>query len=127
MGDGGFQMTIHDLATVVQERLPIKIALSNNSYLGMVRQWQELFFDERYEATHLGNPDFVDLVQVYGIRSWRATTLQEARDAIAEARAHPGPAFIDFQIVQTGDAGNVYPMVPAGAALHEMIRRPQPA
>jgi acetolactate synthase-1/2/3 large subunit len=128
LGDGGFQMTMHDLATIAHERLPIKIALSNNNYLGMVRQWQELFYDKRYEATHLqNNPDFVKLAELYGIRSWQATNPEEARSAITEARAHPGPAFIEFQVVQEGDEGNVYPMVPAGAALHEMIRRPIPA
>ncbi|MBN1813430.1 MAG: biosynthetic-type acetolactate synthase large subunit [Anaerolineae bacterium] len=127
LGDGGFQMTMHDLATIAHERLPIKIALSNNNYLGMVRQWQELFYEKRYEATHLqGNPDFAKLAQLYGIHSWTATDPVEASSAIDEARAHPGPAFIDFQVVQEGDEGNVYPMVPAGAALHEMIRRPVP-
>jgi acetolactate synthase-1/2/3 large subunit len=126
VGDGGFQMTIHDLATVVQEGLPLRVALSNNSYLGMVRQWQELFFDKRYEATYLANPDFIKLVEAYGIRGWRATNLKETTQAVAEARAHPGPAFIEFQIAQEGEEGNVYPMVPAGAALHEMIRRPIP-
>lgn len=123
-GDGGFQMTMHDLATIVQEKLPIRIALSNNGYLGMVRQWQELFYDSRYEATRLLNPDFVKLVEAYGIRAWRATNRSEARQAVAEARAHDGPTFIDFQIADTGDDANVYPMVPTGAALHEMIRRP---
>ena len=124
VGDGGFQMTMHDLATIIQEDLPIKIALSNNNYLGMVRQWQELFYDQRYEATDLwANPDFVRLVETYGIPTWRATDPTQAVTAIEEARAHDGPAFIDFQIVETGEAGNVYPMVPAGAALHEMIRR----
>jgi acetolactate synthase-1/2/3 large subunit len=128
LGDGGFQMTMHDLATIVQENLPIKIALSNNSYLGMVRQWQELFYEQRYEATHLqGNPDFARLAELYSIRNWKATNPEEADDAIEEARAHSGPTFIEFQIVQTGEEGNVYPMVPAGAALHEMIRRPIPA
>ena len=126
VGDGGFQMTIHDLATVVQEQLPLRIALSNNSYLGMVRQWQEMFYDRRYESTYLFNPDFVRLVEAYGIRSWRVTKPEETRQAIAEARSHPGPAFIEFQIVQEGEDANVYPMVPAGAALHEMIRRPIP-
>lgn len=124
VGDGGFQMTIHDLATVVQEQLPLRIALSNNGYLGMVRQWQEMFYDQRYEATRLHNPDFVKLVEAYGIRSWRATNRSEACQAVAEARDHPGPAFIDFQVAQEGQDANVYPMVPAGAALHEMIRRP---
>jgi len=126
VGDGGFQMTLHDLATVVQEQLPLRIALSNNGYLGMVRQWQEMFYGQRYEATRLLNPDFVKLVEAYGIRSWRAASRKEARQAIAEARSHPGPAFIEFQVAQEGDDGNVYPMVPTGAALHEMIRRPVP-
>jgi acetolactate synthase-1/2/3 large subunit len=124
VGDGGFQMTLPDLGTVVQEQLPIKIALSNNNYLGMVRQWQELFYDKRYEATRLLNPDFVKLVEAYGIKAWRATTRAESRDAIAEARAHDGPAFIEFQIAEEGEDANVYPMVPSGAALDDMIRRP---
>ena len=125
VGDGGFQMTMHDLATLVQEKLPVKIALSNNGYLGMVRQWQELFYDKRYEATNLrANPDFCKLADAYGIRAWRATNLDEAVKAVDEARAHDGPAFVEFQIIQEGDEGNVYPMVPAGRALDDMIRRP---
>ncbi|MFN2272786.1 MAG: thiamine pyrophosphate-dependent enzyme, partial [Anaerolineae bacterium] len=124
IGDGGFQMTMHDLATLNQENLPVKIALSNNGYLGMVRQWQEFFYEKRYEATHLwANPDFVKLVEAYGIRAWRATNRKEAVKAVEEARAHDGPAFIDFQIIPEGDEGNVYPMVAAGRALDDMIRR----
>ena len=126
MGDGGFQMTAQELGTIIQERLPLRMALINNSYLGMVRQWQEFFYDQRYESTYLVNPDFVRLVEAYGIRSWRATSVEESRQAIAEAREHDGPSFIEFQIAQKGELGNVYPMVPAGAALHEMIRRPVP-
>jgi len=125
-GDGGFQMTMHDLATIVQENLPIRIALSNNNCLGMVRQWQELFYEKRYEATILLNPDFVKLVEAYGIPAWRATTRSEAQHAIAEARKVDGPSFIEFQIAEQGENGNVYPMVPAGAALHDMIRRSHP-
>ncbi len=124
VGDGGFQMTLQELATVVQEDLPIRIAVCNNSYLGMVRQWQELFYDERYESTHLLNPDFVALAEAYGVRGWRAGNPEEAEEAVAAARAHSGPALIEFKIAQKGEEGNVYPMVPAGAALHEMIRRP---
>jgi acetolactate synthase-1/2/3 large subunit len=124
VGDGGFQMTIHELGTVIQEQLPLRIALFNNNYLGMVRQWQEFFYDRRYESTCLLNPDFVRLVEAYGIRSWRVTEPGGTQQAIAEARSHPGPAFIEFQVAQEGEDGNVYPMVPAGAALHEMIRRP---
>jgi acetolactate synthase I/II/III large subunit len=126
VGDGGFQMTLPDLGTVAQEKLPIRIALSNNNYLGMVRQWQELFYDKHYEATRLLNPDFVKLVEAYGIPAWRATTRAEARAAIAEAREVDGPSFIEFQIAETGEEGNVYPMVPSNAPLHEMIRRSDP-
>jgi acetolactate synthase-1/2/3 large subunit len=124
VGDGGFQMTVQEMATVVQERLPLRIAILNNEYLGMVRQWQEFFFGKRYEATNLTNPDFVRLAEAYGVRGWRASTDEECDQAIAEARSHPGPALIEFKTVQEGEEGNVYPMVPAGAALHEMIRRP---
>jgi acetolactate synthase-1/2/3 large subunit len=124
VGDGGFQMTAQELGTIVQEKLPIKIALINNCYLGMVRQWQELFFERRYAATYLVNPDFVKLVEAYGIRGWQVSEPQDVRQAIAEARAHEGPALIEFQVAQEGEDGNVYPMVPAGKPLHEMIRRP---
>lgn len=124
VGDGGFQMTMQELGTIMQENLPIRIAIVNNNYLGMVRQWQELFYDRHYESTYLVNPDFIKIAEAYGIPGWRATNLEEARRAVAEAHAHPGPALIEFQVVQEGAEGNVYPMVPAGAALHEMIRRP---
>jgi acetolactate synthase-1/2/3 large subunit len=127
VGDGGFQMTLHELATAVQEQLPIRIALCNNGYLGMVRQWQEMFYDQRYESTRLLNPDFVKLAEAYGVRAWRVTGPEEAKEAVAEARAHAGPALIEFQVAQEGEEGNVYPMVPAGAALDEMIRRPATA
>ncbi len=124
VGDGGFQMTMQELATVVQEDLPVRIAVCNNGYLGMVRQWQELFYGARYEATRLLNPDFVRLAEAYGVRAWRARDPEAARDLIAKARAHRGPALIDFEVAQEGEGANVYPMVPAGAALDEMIRRP---
>jgi acetolactate synthase-1/2/3 large subunit len=124
VGDGGFQMTLQELATAVQEQLPIRIGVFNNGYLGMVRQWQELFYDARYESTRLLNPDFVRLAEAYGVRGWKVTKPGEVADAVTEARGHPGPALIEFQIAQEGEDGNVYPMVPAGAALHEMIRRP---
>jgi acetolactate synthase-1/2/3 large subunit len=125
VGDGGFQMTMQELGTLVQEELPVRIALINNSYLGMVRQWQEMFYGGRYEATPLANPDFVRLVEAYGIPSWRVSDPGDTLPAIAEARSQPGPAFIEFQVAQEGDEGNVYPIVPPGAALHEMIRRPE--
>jgi acetolactate synthase-1/2/3 large subunit len=90
----------------------------------MVRQWQELFYDARYESTRLLNPDFVKLAEAYGVRGWKVRRPDEVEDAVAEARGHAGPALIEFQVAQEGEEGNVYPMVPAGAALHEMIRRP---
>jgi acetolactate synthase-1/2/3 large subunit len=124
VGDGGLQMTVQELATVVQEQLPLRIALCNNGYLGMVRQWQEMFYDKRYESTRLVNPDFVKLAEAYGMRAWRAADLEETVRSIAAAREHSGPTLIDFQVAKEGEKGNVYPMVPAGAALHEMIRRP---
>ena len=124
VGDGGFQMNIQELGTVVQEQLPLRIALFNNSYLGMVRQWQEFFYDRRYESTYLANPDFVRLVEAYGIRGWQVTHPEDTQQAIAEARSHPGPAFIEFRVIEEGEDGNVYPMVPSGAALDDMIRRP---
>jgi acetolactate synthase-1/2/3 large subunit len=124
VGDGGFQMTLQELATAVQEQLPIRIAVFNNGYLGMVRQWQELFFEGRYESTRLLNPDFVMLAEAYGVQGWRVTRLRDVESVVKDARSHLGPALIEFQIAQEGQDGNVYPMVPAGAALHEMIRRP---
>jgi len=90
VGDGGFQMTAQELGTIVQEKLPIKIALINNCYLGMVRQWQEFFFERRYAATYMINPDFVKLAEAYGIRGWRVAEPRDVRQAIAEARAHEG-------------------------------------
>jgi acetolactate synthase-1/2/3 large subunit len=125
VGDGGFQMTMQELGTLMQEKLPVRIALLNNSYLGMVRQWQEMFYGGRYEATPLVNPDFVRLVEAYGIPSWRVTEVGDTMAAIAEARSQQGPAFIEFQVAREGEDGNVYPIVPPGAALHEMIRRPE--
>jgi acetolactate synthase-1/2/3 large subunit len=127
VGDGGFQMTAQELGTVVQEKLPLRIALFNNGYLGMVRQWQEFFYEGRYESTYLVNPDFVQLAKAYGIRGWRVTEPEQTRRAIAEARGNAGPSLIDFRIAQVGEEGNVYPMVPAGKALQAMIRRPDVA
>jgi acetolactate synthase-1/2/3 large subunit len=122
-GDGGFQMTQCELATLVQEGLDVKIAVINNGFLGMVRQWQEFFYEKRYAATPLVNPDFVKLAGAYGIRAMAVRGRAEVIPAVAEARRHRGPVLIDFQVEQE-DA--VYPMVPAGAALHAMIRRPSP-
>ena len=123
-GDGGFQMTQCELATLQQERLDVKIAVVNNGYLGMVRQWQEFFHDKRYAATPMLSPDFVKLADAYGIPAHRITERKDGAKRIAEARETPGPVLLEFQ-VQKEDA--VYPMVPAGSDLHAMIRRPAEA
>jgi acetolactate synthase-1/2/3 large subunit len=122
-GDGGFQMTMAELATMVQEKLEVKIAIINNGYLGMVRQWQEFFYDRRYASTPLLNPDFVKLAGAFGIPGFAVTRRADMVPAIGAARRHSGPALIDFQVEQED---SVYPMVPAGADLHAMIRRPSP-
>jgi len=121
VGDGGFQMTLCELATARQENINVNIAIINNGFLGMVRQWQEFFYEERYMATPMVNPDFVKLAEAYGIPARRVSTREEIEEAVAWARSIDGPVLIDF-IVEKHDI--VYPMVPAGADLHAMIRRP---
>jgi acetolactate synthase-1/2/3 large subunit len=124
-GDGGFQMSIPELATVAQEELDVKIAIVNNNFLGMVRQWQELMHDKRYSSVNMWSPDFVALAAAYGIPGRRARTLQEAREAVEAARAHKGPYLIEFSVEQET---NVFPMIQPGKSLDEMTRRPiQPA
>ena len=122
-GDGGFQMTIQELATVVQERLPLKIAILNNGYLGMVRQWQQLFFEGRYSGTPLLGPDFAKVAEAYGIPGFTVTERSQVTPTIQEVLNRPGPAVIDFRIEQEE---NVYPMVAPGGPISEMIRRPMP-
>ena len=122
-GDGGFQMTMPELATIVQEKLDVNIAIINNGYLGMVRQWQEFFYDRNYEATPLLSPNFVKLGEAFGIRSIAVTKRADVVPTVRAARQHKGPVLIDFQVEQED---TVYPMVAAGASLHDMIRRPNP-
>jgi acetolactate synthase I/II/III large subunit len=121
VGDGGFQMTACELSTCAQEGVKVNVAIINNGYLGMVRQWQEFFYEGRYSATPMKSPDFVKLAEAHGLSAWRVTSREEVEDAVAWARKTPGTCVIDFRVEQE-DA--VYPMVPAGAALHDMIRRP---
>jgi len=123
-GDGGLQMNIQELATVVQERLPLKIAVLNNGYLGMVRQWQQLFFEGRYSGTPLLGPDFAKVAEAYGISGLTVTEKEQVVPVVEQAIEIDGPVLIDFRIVREE---NVYPMVAPGAAIHEMIRRPQSA
>jgi acetolactate synthase-1/2/3 large subunit len=120
-GDGGFQMTMSELATIVQEKIKINIAIINNGYLGMVRQWQEFFYDKRYVATPLVAPDFAALANAFGIRGERITSRGDVIPTIRSARESSETVLIDFRVEQED---SVYPMVPAGGSLHEMIRRP---
>jgi acetolactate synthase-1/2/3 large subunit len=120
-GDGGFQMTACELSTVAQEGIKLNVAIINNGYLGMVRQWQQFFYERRYSATPMRSPDFVKLAEAHGLTGLRVTCREDVEAAVATARAAPGAVVIDFRVEQE-DA--VYPMVPAGADLHDMIRRP---
>jgi acetolactate synthase I/II/III large subunit len=123
VGDGGFQMTMCELATMVQEKLKVNIAIINNGYLGMIRQWQEFFYDRNYEASPILSPNFVKLADAFGIRSVAVTQRSQVVPTVEMAHKHNGPVLIDFQVEQED---SVYPMVAAGASLHEMIRRPSP-
>jgi len=121
VGDGGFQMTMSELATIIQENVKVNIAIINNGYLGMVRQWQEFFYERNYAATPLVNPDFTKIAAAYGIWTAAVSYRNDVIPTVRNAREHDGPTLIDFRVEQED---SVYPMVPAGAALHEMIRRP---
>ncbi len=121
VGDGGFQMTMAELATIMQEGIDINVAIINNGFLGMVRQWQEFFYERRYAATPLVSPDFAKLAEAYGLKSATITTRAEVVPIVRAARAHKGTVVIDFRVEQED---SVYPMVPAGRDLHDMIRRP---
>ncbi len=120
-GDGGFQMTACELSTIAQEGIKVHIAIINNGYLGMVRQWQEFFYGRRYAATPLLSPDFVKLAEAHGLTGLRVTAKSEIAGAVEAARRAPGTVLIDFRVEQED---SVYPMVAAGADLHDMIRRP---
>ncbi len=121
VGDGSIQMTITELATAVQENANIKIAIINNGYLGMVRQWQQLFYDSRYNETPISSPDYVKLSEAYGLKGIRVISRPEISSAIEEAQKIKGPVLVEF-VVEQHDM--VYPMVPAGADLDAMISRP---
>jgi len=120
-GDGSFQMTIQELATITQERTAVKIAILNNGYLGMVRQWQEMFYEKRYVATPLSGPDFVKIAEAYGIPAVRAERREDVIPAVEQAMAEEGPYLIDFRVEPEE---NVYPMVPPGASLSEQLEAP---
>ena len=118
MGDGGFQMNIQELGTILQSKIGVKMVLMNNSWLGMVRQWQELFYDRRYSATELVNPDFQKIVQAYGIPSARVSSLDELDEAIENMMQTDGPFLLEA-CVMPGE--NVFPMIPAGATIDKIF------
>ena len=119
-GDGGFQMTMPELGTMAQEHIKVNVAIINNGYLGMVRQWQQFFYEKRYTATPILSPDFAKVAEAYGLKGQTVRQRSEVIPAALAARAHGKGAVIDFQVEQED---SVYPMVPTGAALHEMITR----
>ena len=121
-GDGGFQMTMMELATAAENDLPVKYAILNNNHLGMITQWQGFFYNQDYQAeTYSGNPDFVKLAEAYGIKGIRVTMQDELESAINEANNHNGPVVVDFVIEKVDD---VYPMIPAGQSIEELIEEP---
>jgi acetolactate synthase-1/2/3 large subunit len=124
VGDGGFQMTQAELTTAAQEAVKVNIAIINNGYLGMVRQWQEFFYERRYAATPLRSPDFVKIAEAHGLEGFRVDTRGQVLDVVQRARRAEGTVLIDFRVEQED---SVYPMVPAGADLDAMIRRPEPS
>jgi len=118
-GDGSFQMNSQELATLVQYQLPVKIAILNNNYLGMVRQWQQMFFEKRYSQTVMELPiDFIKLAEAYGATGLQATKVDEVEATIKKALEIPGPVLMNFKVSREE---NVLPMVPAGKAIHEMV------
>jgi acetolactate synthase-1/2/3 large subunit len=123
VGDGGFQMTQAELATIKQEQIKVNVAVINNGYLGMVRQWQEFFYERRYAATPLLSPDFVKLAEAYGLLGIAVSQRAEVVASVQKARDHDGAVIMDFQVEQED---SVFPMVAAGADLDNMIRRPSP-
>jgi acetolactate synthase-1/2/3 large subunit len=117
-GDGGFQMNMQEIATMVQEGIPVKMAVFNNGYLGMVRQWQQFFHGRRYSATPIWSPDYVRLAEAYGIAGWRVDSASTLAESVRAAQAEPGPTLVEFMIEQEA---NVYPMIPPGGSLSEPI------
>ncbi len=117
-GDGGFQMNMQEIATMVQEGIPVKMAIFNNGYLGMVRQWQQFFHGRRYSATPIWSPDYVKLAEAYGIAGYRVEHARQIEEAVDRAMRDPGPALVEFLIEQEA---NVFPMIPPGGSLSEPI------
>ncbi len=123
-GDGGFQMTLQEMVTLTEEKLPVKIALINNGHLGMVKQWQEMYFDGHLKAVPVDGPDFIKLAEAYGVSAVRVTEHEEVLPALRQAQAHDGPFLVEFVV---DSSTNVYPMVPPGGSLADTIEDPTPA
>ena len=121
MGDGGFQMASPELATLVQDGLAIKVFIVNNGRLGMVRQWQELFYDGRYSGTRISGPNFVALAAAHGVAGGAASSVEALGEAALAARHHPGPYVLD---VCVSPDENVYPMIAPGRPIGEMLLAP---
>ncbi|GGF18884.1 biosynthetic-type acetolactate synthase large subunit [Echinicola rosea] len=117
VGDGGIQMTIQELGTIMQTKAPVKVVLLNNDFLGMVRQWQQLFFDKRYSFTELDNPDFIKIAEAYNMKATKVTERENLSDAVAEMMIHEGPYFLEV-VVEKED--NVFPMIPTGCSVEEV-------
>ena len=121
-GDGGFQMTMSELATIVENDVQVKFAIMNNNHLGMITQWQELFYKSEYQANaYTRNPDFVKLAEAFGLRGIRVDRQDQVHAAIREANSFPGPVLVDF-LIETAE--NVYPMIPSGQSVAELIEEP---
>ena len=120
-GDGGFQMTLQELVTVSEEKLPVKIVLINNGHLGMVRQWQDMYFNGHLKAVPVPGPDFVKLADAYGVGAVRVSNAEDVLPALRQAQAHDGPFLIEFVVDSTT---NVFPMVPPGGSLADTLEDP---
>ena len=117
IGDGGYQMTIQELGTIFQQKVPVKIVVLNNEFLGMVRQWQQLFFDKRYASTEMTNPDFVAIAKGYFIEAKKVTTRKDLKAAVKEMIATDGPYFLEVRVEKED---NVFPMIPTGASVSDI-------
>jgi acetolactate synthase-1/2/3 large subunit len=118
IGDGGYQMTIQELGTIMQYKIPVKILVLNNNFLGMVRQWQQLFHEKRYSFTEMSNPDFVKIAEAYSIPAQKVEVRSELQAALRDMLHAKGPYFLE---VVVGKEDNVFPMVPAGAGVADVL------
>jgi len=125
IGDGAFQMTMQEMASLMQDRVPVKVVIFNNHFLGMVRQWQDLFYEKRFMETDLSlSPDYVKLAEAYGIKSARVKKPEDLSGAVERMLAHEGAYLLE---VVLDHEEHVYPMVPSGGASHEMLVQPDSA